>query len=67
MTSLDGIDGRSSQMLLREYKRLEEIVWIGDLYDGVILLHYDQDPAGFRFLVCKLELLLFKPHWGYQI
>ena len=34
----------------------------------VSFYYYDQDPSiqGFAFL-CKLGLLLFKPHWGYQI
>ena len=31
-----------------------------------LFYYYDQNPSGFAFL-CKLELLLFKPHWGYQI
>ena len=29
--------------------------------------YYDQDPSGFCIaFLCKLGLLLFKPHWNYQ-
>ena len=35
------------------------------LHNDVILLYYYHNEQGFA-LLCKLELLLFKPHWDNQ-
>ena len=46
-------------------KRYNETL-IGHLHDGIIFIASTRILHGIAFL-CKLRLLLIKPHWDYQI
>jgi len=59
-----GRDRLLNAWIINEF--LKRVMVIGNLNDGVILLLWTRILQGFAFL-CKLVLLLFKPHWGYQI